>query len=279
MSTRGTVLVGTDGSVTAQEAVRWAAVEAQRREVTLTVLYAYEDEWPTMPGMLPQRTVEAARDHAEVVVSGARLAVQQIAPGLTVHTEAIPGDPAAVLVRQAGTAGLMVVGHRGDGGFTSLMLGSVGHSVAAHASCPVAVVRGRSMAASGPVAVSADGAPGSDTAIESAFAEANARGAAVLAVRAYREPMPPVTPGLPTLRLVSPAEHEKSLTDELEARLAPWRREFPAVPVGTVISAGSVARLLVGASHQAQLVVVSHYGPAWSQLLHHADCPVLIVRK
>ncbi|MEU8239006.1 universal stress protein [Actinoplanes missouriensis] len=266
MSTRGTVLVGTDGSLAAQEAVLWAAVEAQRREVTLAIVTAYAEPGPGTPGTL-------ARDHAQAVVAAAGNTARQVAPATTVHTEIVAGDPAAVLVRASTPDGLVVVGPRGSGGFTGLMVGSVSLSVAAHAPGPVAVVRGRSTAWSGPVAVSADDAPGSDPAIDTAFAEANARNTAVLAVGGHPEPLSPLRPE---------PEHdearEKALADRLETRLAPWRREFPAVPVRSIISAGSPARLLVGASHQAQLVVVGNRGPVWSQVLHHADCPVLIIR-
>jgi nucleotide-binding universal stress UspA family protein len=74
----------------------------------------------------------------------------------------------------------------------------------------------------------------------------------------------------------------------LETLLAPWRQKFPQVPVETMVSHDSAAAVLVGISHGAQLVVVGSrgrhaiagalLGSTGMQLLHHADCPVLIVR-
>lgn len=51
------------------------------------------------------------------------------------------GRPVAALTEAAGAADLVVVGSRGRGGFSSAVLGSVGHGVPHHARCPVAVVR------------------------------------------------------------------------------------------------------------------------------------------
>ncbi|WP_373293108.1 universal stress protein [Actinoplanes campanulatus] len=98
---------------------------------------------------------------------------------------------------------------------------------------------------------------------------ADVRGAALLAVHAYRA------------RLTHRASDEADLLDRL---LRPWREKFPEVSVGTLVNAGPAARLLVGVSHQAQLIVAGAHEPGGlpgavtSQLLHHADCPVLIAR-
>ncbi|MEU4421565.1 universal stress protein [Actinoplanes sp. NPDC024001] len=280
MNIREPILVGTDGSANAQTAVGWAAVEAMRRDVPLTVLHVYDETWPSMPGLSRRHPSGAATDHAEAVVVDARRAVRTLTPAVAVHTEIAPGDPAAVLLQHAAAAGLLVVGHRGRGGFTSLLLGSVSDRVAARAPCPAAVVRGRAMAFTGPVLLGVHDSSGGRSAVGAAFGAADVRKAHVLAVRAYREPIPTVTvtPGVPVLSPLDTARLEKSLADELDDLLAPWRREFPSVPVETVISPGSPAGLLVGASHQAQLVVIGGGGSVGGQLLHHADCPVLVTR-
>lgn len=284
MNVRLPVLVGTDGSDPAQTAVRWAAAEAQRRATTLTILHAYDESRPTMPGLSRPQHAGTPADEAQAVVVQARDLVRRLAPGVTVHTGIDPGDPAAVLLRHAADAALVVAGHRGRGGFASLLLGSVSLRVATHAPCPAVVVRGRAMSFTEPVAVGVADTPGGRVAVGTAFALARARQVPVLAVRAYREPLPPITPGLP---VILPAEmsHLENLTaDELEQQLEPWQREFPGVPVGTVVAPGSPARVLVGVSHRAQLVVIGAreagtvFGALAGQLLHHADCPVMVAR-
>lgn len=75
---------------------------------------------------------------------------------------------------------------------------------------------------------------------------------------------------------------------QLVDQLAPWRRKYPDVPVEVVLTHDGAAAALVDASTRAQLVVVGSHGrgtirgtllgSASLQLLHHADCPVMIVR-
>ncbi|MZE81002.1 universal stress protein, partial [Streptomyces sp. SID5475] len=62
-------------------------------------------------------------------------------PGLNVVAEPFAGRPAAALVDRSARVSLVVVGHRGTGGFPRLPLGSVSWQVATHAECPVIVVR------------------------------------------------------------------------------------------------------------------------------------------
>jgi nucleotide-binding universal stress UspA family protein len=74
---------------------------------------------------------------------------------------------------------------------------------------------------------------------------------------------------------------------DLDATLAPWRDKYPAVRVKTLIEPGSPAQNLIDVSRSAALIIVGSrgYGPlvgslagsVGQQLLHHADCPVMIV--
>ena len=65
----------------------------------------------------------------------------ETAKGITVRVETLAGTPAGVLVDKAQGADLLVVGHRGRGGFASALLGSVGMHCALYAPCPVTIVR------------------------------------------------------------------------------------------------------------------------------------------
>ena len=88
---------------------------------------------------------------------------------------------------------------------------------------------------------------------------------------------------LPAVRLLDARERE-----HLEEQLAPWRLRYPAVDAEAVVSPDGAAAVLVAVSHRAQLVVVGSrghgtvantlLGSTGVQLLHHAGCPVLIVR-
>jgi nucleotide-binding universal stress UspA family protein len=76
-----------------------------------------------------------AADMVEEVVGGDT--------SVTVEPVAVEGSPAEALIDASRNADLVVVGSRGHGGFTSLLLGSVSHQVAQHASCPVVIHRAR----------------------------------------------------------------------------------------------------------------------------------------
>jgi len=79
----------------------------------------------------------------------------------------------------------------------------------------------------------------------------------------------------------------EATTHELEAALAPWREKYPRLPVKGLVGRGSAAKVLVDVSGSAALVVVGSrghgglvgtlLGSVGLQLLHHAECPVMIV--
>jgi len=112
--------------------------------------------------------------------------VAEVAPDVEVSQEVMAGMPAALLVALSAEAQLAVVGQRGLGGFAGLLLGSVGAAVAAHAACPVLVVRGATdPPQDGPVVVEVDGSPQSDAAVAFAVEAAAARGVSLRAVHAW----------------------------------------------------------------------------------------------
>jgi Universal stress protein family len=90
------------------------------------------------------------------------------APGIDVEQQLVVGSPIAVLGDEARRAQLLVLGDRGLGRLEGLLIGSVAAALAAHAPCPIVVVRGAerdpSEAASLPVVVGDDGSATSDAA-------------------------------------------------------------------------------------------------------------------
>lgn len=281
------IVVGTDGSGWSSTAVRWAAREARRRAVPLRIVLAYDWHWQSARYGGAEELRSAAEQRAETLVNTAVLQAREAAPQLTVRHDVVIGDAVPALLDAAKNAELLVVGNRGRGGFGSLMLGSVGQRVATHASCPVVVVRGARESFDGPVVVGADGSPSSNDAVGTAFQLAAERHCALIAVRAYEPPSPPwgenVQPVVYDTKERDAAEHE-----ELSASVTPWRAKFPDVQVQEIVAHGSAARVLVGVSHTAQLLVVGTrghgsfagtvLGSVGLQLLHHADSPVFINR-
>jgi nucleotide-binding universal stress UspA family protein len=281
------IIVGADGSGPATAAVRWAAREAERHDAMLRVVYAYEWNWQGARFDGGAEFKAAATSQAEQVVAQARWVAHSVAPGIPVRRDAEVGNAVPVLVKASEAARMIVVGNRGRGGFASLLLGSVGQAVATLARCPVVVVRGRTDAADGPVVVGADGSPASVTAVELAFEQAAALGTNLVAIRAYEPPVPPWGPDVQPL-VYDRAERESAEHQSLDELLSPWRDKYPLVPVEGIVTRDHPARVLVGVSRTARLIVVGSHGHSavagtllgsvGSQLLHHADCPVLIAR-
>jgi nucleotide-binding universal stress UspA family protein len=131
------IVVGTDGSETAREAVRQATRLAATVGARIELVSAYEpvsDSGPDGWSVSPRDVVERAlREAAEEIA----------AAGVEVTTYARQGDPAAALldVAEERRADLVVVGNKGMTGADRFLLGSVPNKVTHHAPCSVLVIR------------------------------------------------------------------------------------------------------------------------------------------
>ncbi|MBA3907335.1 MAG: universal stress protein [Pseudonocardiales bacterium] len=151
MDERARVVVGVDGSACARTALEFALEEAARRDAVLDVVSVAltSEYWPVGIGMassgvaVPAReqVVEAVQREAEQLVTDVVGERGAAAARVDVRVRAVPGPPAATLIEQARGADLLVVGHRGRGGFASAMLGSVSLHCVLNAACPVTIVR------------------------------------------------------------------------------------------------------------------------------------------
>ncbi|MGC9664943.1 universal stress protein [Planosporangium sp. 12N6] len=282
------IVVGVDGSPPSVRALCWAAREAQRRGASLGVLVAYNCRTPAARLPIDAAFEEYVRDLAMAVVDAACGEARSIAPQADVGGTARCGDPAQVLVDAADGAQMLVVGSRGGGGFAKLLAGSVSVQVATRAPCPVAVVRGRDDNESDPVVVGVDGSASSDVATGVAFEEAARRDCPLLAVLAYNLSMPLWAMGPPPVAY-DITEIQVELQAALVGHVAAWRDRFPDVPAEYVIGRGSPGAVLAGWSRHAQLAVVGSRGRGGTppgpligsvglQMIHHAECPVLIAR-
>ena len=134
----GRIVVGVDGSPPSTQALRWAVGLAKLTGQEVQAVSAWTQ--PTAYGWGPILDDTDWEDNARVVLAEAVKEALDGADAELVHQAVVNGHAAQVLVDAAGDAVLLVVGNRGRGGFTGLLLGSVSQHVSAHAPCPVLVV-------------------------------------------------------------------------------------------------------------------------------------------
>ena len=136
-----TVVVGVDGSESARIALDFAADEAALRGARLLILCAWEVPPAAYSGgfapPLDPSIVDGLGQGAQNLVNEAVAAARKRQPTVEVEGRATQGQPAQILLEETRNATLVVVGNRGRGGFSSLLLGSVSHQVVQHAGCPV----------------------------------------------------------------------------------------------------------------------------------------------
>ncbi|MGW1589830.1 universal stress protein [Streptomyces sp. NPDC002386] len=285
------VVVGVDGSPSSLDAVEVAAREAGLRGAELRLVHAFG--WPAVhlpPGGPPWNPAAAgAREMVDGTLVQAERRAREAVPELAVTREVAAGEPLMVLEIESHTASLVVVGSRGLGGFGGLLLGSTGVHLSAHGRCPVLVVRGRPDP-DGPVLLASDGSPAGEAAGGLAFDEASLRGADLVALRVWNtwsddaggEPAHP-------LDVVTDAGRLQALEERLlEESLRPWRERRPEVRVERRVVRSRVRPALIEASGGAQLLVAGArgrggftgllLGSVSQALLHHAHCPVAVVR-
>jgi len=136
------IVVGVDGSEGSLHALRWAAAEARQHAATLDAVVSWQyPALTTMPafGVLPpaEEMNEEARQGLQEVLDAEGLGAGS---DLVARAVVVQGPPGAALIDAAAGADLLVVGTRGRGGFTGLLLGSVSQQCVTHAPCPVVVV-------------------------------------------------------------------------------------------------------------------------------------------
>ena len=137
------ILLATDGSPDAEEALTYARDLALRDGAQAIVVHAFEPV-PTYLGE-PWRDRVIAR-HVSMGQDVASNAAQKLQKaGVDVIVEVLEGPPADAILRVADVreCDLIVMGSRGHGALASLLLGSVSHRVLAHTRAPVLVVRAR----------------------------------------------------------------------------------------------------------------------------------------
>ncbi|MEU0569485.1 universal stress protein [Nonomuraea sp. NPDC005983] len=229
------VVVGYDGSDFSMQALDWAMDEAEYRKLPLTVAHAWQ--WPY--GEADDEAKAHLRKAAEHVLWHGAECARSTSSVVDVETDLFEGSAARRLVSLSDGAALVVVGSRGLSTLPRAVMGSVAEYVAAHAGCPVIVVRGPGPLPAptrpGPVVV-VDREP-SEAVLEFAFDEAAIRQLAVVAA----------------------------------GDLAAWRAGHPDVEVKAAPDPGRPATLMVVGRGEN-----GHLGGA-ETVLQHAPCPVAVL--
>lgn len=267
------IVVGTDGSEESLRAVEWAADEAILHAVPLRIVSA-----ALLPLAMTALQIRPDRDHVadfirserDLALDAAASRAARVAPGLVIVTDPVAGPPAQGVTASGSGAAMLVVGCRGAGAFTALTLGSVSRYAAAHAPCPVVVVRDLSPVPSGLVGVGVGDLDDCAGLLTFVFEEASLRRAAVLAIHAW--------PG--------PGLEAASAGARLAELMESWANKYPGVPVSQQIMPGHPARALIGLSARADLVVIGRHGehpgphgpgPIRHAVLSHAHGPIALV--
>ncbi|MDA3645515.1 universal stress protein [Saccharopolyspora indica] len=258
------VVVGVDGSPPSVRAALWAGAEAVRTGLPLHLVL--------VDGTQADHTVDELTRRCRKAV-----------PELVVTGEVTAGHPARELVRRSTDAQLLVVGSHGHGAFREVLLGSTSTSLAAHARCPVVVVRGEPRT-TGPVVVGVDDSPGSRAALRHAFDHASHRRAELIAVQA----LPDAHFAANAYPTPDPREVRTRADLHLAEQLAGWCADYPDVAVHRDVANQHPVTALCRAAESAQLLVVGHrgrggftgllLGSVAHGVLHHAPCPVAVVR-
>ncbi|HEX6360347.1 universal stress protein [Actinophytocola sp.] len=290
-SHRKPVVVGIDGSAIALQAVRQAARRAGRDRVPLRLVHMYELPFGFPSGLPEEESIlNALRRAGRRRLGEAREVATSVVPGLEVDTELAAMPVSTGLLRESEDASVLFLGNRGHNPLAGLLVGSTALGLAGHAHCPVVLTRGGADVApgTGPVVVGVDGTQASEAAVAFAFAEAAAEDATLVAVHAYAESV--FDTAFPGVEMDLDWQRQRELAEEtLGERLAGWQEKYPQVRVERDVVRDRPTRALRRCAQTARLVVVGRrgrggfrdlvLGSTSQQLLHHAICPVAVVRN
>jgi len=208
--------------------------------------------------------------------------VAELAPAVMVDTDLLAGPPALAVTATGSGAELLVLGARGSGGFSALVLGSVSRHVASYAPCPAVVVREETAAVHREIVVGVRDPDDSCAALDFAFEAAALRRARLVVVHAVSLPMAAGLPPAATSAVADVAAESERRLGELLVR---WQEKYPDVAARADVVRSHPAHVLASLSARADLVVVGRHGapgrPGGSSMQHallgHATGPVAIV--
>ena len=284
----GTIVVGVDGSESSARALHWAALQATTEHRPLTLVHTMpRAESASLDAELiySPAALKMMEDEGRDVLTRARTEVEGVDPDLEVFDVLETGDPRLTLLGLSGEAEMVVIGSRGRGPVTGLLLGSVGIALARRAECPVVVHRpGEPHLPRRGVVVACDAGPDSHPVLELAYREADLWRLPLTVVHCVWD----VGAGTAAAALVP--EHAVDLEGEavaLATVMAGMQEKHPDVVVATEMVRGlphevllrmadTVDLLVVGMHHRSRVAGVL-FGSLALSILEHATCPVAVV--
>lgn len=270
------ILVGVCGHPGSTLAVGWAAREAALRRRPLRLVHARNPWFASvfangMPAPPESRLV--SEDPGPVVDLAVELA-HSVDPAIEITTCARTASPVQLLVDQAHTAPMVVLGNRGASVFEDVLAGSICATVAATAPCPVISVSGGAMRPDAPIVVGVTDPENAVHVLEFGFELADRRNVPLIAHLAGRGPR-------------RSARSLSAALDRLAARRGSWRGRYPQVSVSWQESRSDPVDALTRAADAAQLLVIAapRCGPAVGAvtrstghaLLRRPPCPLALV--
>ena len=288
------IIAGTDGSGDSLRAVEWAAREAALRRAPLQIVCVAalppRMSWHQPSGRPDDAGAAGYESHARALAAASERA-SELEPELAIETRLLFGPPARTLAETTTDASMLVVGSRGAGLFSALVLGSASRYAATHGRCPVVVERQEPAYGQGEIVVGVGELDQCDAALGFAFEAADLRRARLVVMHAWSCFVPAAEPGSHLAdpeRAVNHSGHQlyHGMAERLEAMLAGWREKYPAVETRTEIRHAHPGHLLAQASARAPLVVLgrqpSHTGGSGADsvihaVLHHARGPVAVI--
>ena len=294
------IVVGVDESAGSARAVDWAAAEAARRHGSLRLVHAAADLTPfgaegavygvvnLDPGQMDEHAA-MAMSRATALLDRVAADVRRTHPALEVTTRLVRDNAAAALRQESEDAGLTVVGSRGAGRLTGVILGSVALTIASDNPAPVAVIhRHDPIDPTGPVVVGVDASPSSAGAIALAIEEAALRNTGLVAVHSWNDFV--IDQEFPELPLVVDLDAiEQDEYALLSEQLAGWQDKYPDVQIQHNVVRRRPTHALLDASKHAQLLVVGSrgrggftgllLGSTSHALIAHGFCPVIVARQ
>ncbi len=287
----GRVVAACDGSTQSADAARWAADQALRRGKGLTLLVAGGRTADVEPGVLlaDGLTDQLARSQ-ERRVEALATELRDRDPDLGLRVLTVPERAAQVLVEASEYADPLVIGTRGLGRLSGHLLGAIADQVVTHGRGTIVVIPTSVWHSpgqqEGDIVVGYDYSPAAAAAMDFAFAEAESARVPVRVVRALELGELWNLRPIDVLGPRDPITHHEA---HLEVALSSWRERYPTVEVHPKVRQGATASVLLGdESVDASMLVVGNrglggfaglmLGSTARRLLHHARCPVAVVR-